>query len=341
MAATGLPVTARETCAARGYHLTDHIGSGSFSSVYSAVCEAKDGSQQDVAVKVINKANISLKKRNINIEVAIMEHVEHAGIVRLLDKFEDSDRVYLIMEQMKGGELLTRLLREYPHGYTEAEAAFMVRMIVEAVEYIHSQGVVHRDLKPENLLFAESSTLQLKLADFGLAQIYQEDMLFQTACGSPHYVAPEILKGKGYTFSVDMWSVGCVTYVMLCGFCPFVAETDAGLFQRICDGRYTFPSPFWDGVSEDAKDFIRKCLIVNPDERITPAEGLEHPFLRRPVEGAAAGETLAGVHERLERTVHGSKHQQGHVVSPPSAAPGGRDAADEEENAFTTFAEDD
>eukprot|EP01065_Artemidia_motanka_P045189 TRINITY_DN6586_c0_g2_i1.p1 TRINITY_DN6586_c0_g2~~TRINITY_DN6586_c0_g2_i1.p1 ORF type:complete len:337 (+),score=72.07 TRINITY_DN6586_c0_g2_i1:130-1140(+) len=299
-----------ETCAKNGYRLRWLIGNGTFADVFAATREdASSDGPLDVAIKVIQKGKLRSgvqasgdgMRRCISTEVAILDHVKHDGVVRLFSKFEDQDRVFLVLEQMRGGELLKRLVDQFPNGYSEADAAEIARQVVDAVDYLHSQGVVHRDLKPENLLFAERRALSLKITDFGLAQIYREDMLFQTACGSPHYMAPEVLRGQGYTFSVDMWSVGCVVYVILCGFCPFNGDTERDLFRRIIRGEYTFPSPAWDHVSDEAKDFIRQCLSVNPDERITPQEAAAHPFLTR---RDLPEEPLAGIADSLRRTVH-------------------------------------
>eukprot|EP01062_Namystynia_karyoxenos_P039688 TRINITY_DN2888_c0_g3_i1.p1 TRINITY_DN2888_c0_g3~~TRINITY_DN2888_c0_g3_i1.p1 ORF type:complete len:352 (+),score=99.16 TRINITY_DN2888_c0_g3_i1:164-1219(+) len=274
----GLP-SAEET--AHKYEHGALLGQGTFASVRAAR-RVSDG--LPVAIKIIGKRAISKHIKNLRLEIAINEHVSHPAIVELLDKYEDDENVYLVMEQMAGGELLTRLVKEFPKGYDECKARHIVRCVVEAVNYLHKQGIVHRDLKPENLLFASEDSLDLKVTDFGLAQVYQQDVLFQTSCGSPNYVAPEVLKqsaqggGGGYTFAVDMWSVGCVAYVVMCGFCPFAAEKEAVLFRRILDGDFDFPSPTWDHLSKEAISFVQGCLTVDPCKRLTPQEALEHPW---------------------------------------------------------------
>lgn len=270
------------------------LGKGTFAEVRAATRKS-DG--LPVAVKIIDKKRVANHVRALKIEIAVHDYISglqadsrgedpepHPGIVQLLDKYEDDTNVYLVMEMMAGGELLTRLVKDFPEGYDESQARSIIKSILMAVRYLHGQGIVHRDLKPENLLFRSQGNLELKIADFGLAQVYQPAQLFKTSCGSPNYVAPEILrasagKGQGYTFAVDMWSVGCVSYVILCGFCPFVADQESVLFERILRGNFSFPSPTWDHLTDEARSFIEGCLTVDPSTRLTPQQALEHPWL--------------------------------------------------------------
>ena len=140
-------------------------------------------------------------------------------------------------------------------------------------------GVVHRDLKPENLLYStDDGEGIVKISDFGVARFYDDDVM-TTACGSPSYVAPEILAGGGYGLEVDYWSIGVIIYTMLCGFLPFIEDTNEALFEVIKAGHYEFVSPYWDNISDLAKDLIRQCLKVNPKERITAEGMLKHPWI--------------------------------------------------------------
>ena len=135
--------------------------------------------------------------------------------------------------------------------YVESEAQAVVLKVCHALQYCHSIGVVHRDLKPENLLYAtEADDSEIKIADFGLGKLLKEEDMLATACGTPGYVAPEILRSERYTDKVDMWSLGVITYILLCGFPPFYDENTAELFKLIKGGRFDFPSPYWDGVSD-------------------------------------------------------------------------------------------
>lgn len=215
---------------------------------------------------------------NLYNELNIMSIVDHPNIVRVYEYFECHGVVFIVMELMMGGELFDRIV-QYEH-YTERQASDSFKPIVDAVRYCHTLGIVHRDLKPENLLYCnyEDNAL-IKVSDFGLARyIITKDMLF-TACGTPNYVAPEIIGGTGYDSKVDCWSLGVILYVMLCGFPPFYDEDNQKLFDLIKNAEYDFPSPYWDSISENAKDLIRKLLLVDKEKRLTVDQILKHPWL--------------------------------------------------------------
>lgn len=203
------------------------------------------------------------------------------NIVDLIDVYETEQRVYLVMELLTGGELFDRIVNKYPNGYSEVVAAELCKKIVNSVKYLHSLGIVHRDLKPENLLYAsESNDSDIKITDFGLAKIANGEFLLKTACGTPNYVAPEVLLNEGYDSSVDMWSIGVILYILLCGFPPFYSENTPELFEQIINGSYDFPSPYWDKVSSSAKDLVTKLLQVDPKRRFTPEQVLSHPWIK-------------------------------------------------------------
>lgn len=262
------------------YVIKQFLGKGSFSTVKLGTCKK---TKQDVAVKIIEKNNIDIKVESLKTEVKILMNVKHDNIVNLLDVFEDNDKVYLLMELMTGGELFDRICNDFPNGYSEKQSAVLIKKIIKAVKYLHEKGIIHRDLKPENLLFStpDRDSAEIKISDFGLAKIWSGDMLVKTACGSPNYVAPEVLlnEKQGYDFACDMWSVGVILYVLLCGFCPFFDECTPALFASITSGNYSFPSPYWDHISEDAKDLVRHLLVVDPKRRFTPDQALEHRWL--------------------------------------------------------------
>ena len=218
---------------------------------------------------------------NLYNELNIMSIVDHPNIVRVSEYYENEGIVFIIMELMSGGELFDRIV-QYEH-YTEKQAAQAFRSIVDAVRYCHSLGIVHRDLKPENLLYSENEdNALLKVSDFGLAKYLiprDENTPMYTACGTPNYVAPEIIVGKGYDNKVDCWSLGVILYVMLCGFPPFFDEDNEVLFKLIQNGNYDFPSPYWDEVSVEAKDLIKNLLVINHRQRLTTDEILKHSWL--------------------------------------------------------------
>ncbi|XP_013205074.1 calcium/calmodulin-dependent protein kinase type IV [Microtus ochrogaster] len=187
--------------------------------------------------------------------------------------------ISLVLELVTGGELFDRIVEK--GYYSERDAADAVKQILEAVAYLHENGIVHRDLKPENLLYATPAPdAPLKIADFGLSKIVEHQVLMKTVCGTPGYCAPEILRGCAYGPEVDMWSVGIITYILLCGFEPFYDERgDQFMFRRILNCEYYFISPWWDEVSLNAKDLVRKLIVLDPKKRLTTFQALQHPWV--------------------------------------------------------------
>jgi serine/threonine protein kinase len=209
-------------------------------------------------------------------EIDIMKKLKHPHIVQLLDLFETKDNLYLVLELVEGGELFDRIV-ERGH-YSERDAADIVKQMLQGTQYMHDNGVAHRDLKPENVLCGGPEGTIVKIADFGLSKDFGGAAL-QTALGTPGYVAPEVLSGNPYDSAVDLWSIGVITYVLLCGFTPFYAENQRELFEQILSADFSFPSPEWDEISDSAKDFINHLLVVSPNERLTADTALEHPWI--------------------------------------------------------------
>jgi len=183
---------------------------------------------------------------------------------------------YVIMELVGGGELFDYIIES--KRIPELQCVCIVAQVLKAIEYMHSTGTVHRDLKPENLLFKNIDKKIIKIADFGESKSFKEGAL-TTYCGTPDYMAPEIIRGDPYSSEVDVWAVGVITYVMLAGFPPFDGENDVEVFASILSIRYSFPTPEWDNISEEAKHFIRSILLDNPKERLTAAQALQHPWI--------------------------------------------------------------
>uniref|UniRef100_A0A0B6ZLD6 Protein kinase domain-containing protein n=1 Tax=Arion vulgaris TaxID=1028688 RepID=A0A0B6ZLD6_9EUPU len=211
-------------------------------------------------------------------EIGIMLKLDHPNIVRMKEVYETLDHVYIVLEIVTGSELFERIVSQ--EFYSEEQAATAVRDIISGVEYLHNHGIVHRDLKPENILYEnQSEHSKLKIADFGLSTIISDKVALTTVCGTPGYCAPEVLKGDRYFQSSDMWSIGVIAYILLCGYEPFYDEKEAAMFKKILKGQYTFDSLFWDDVSDNAKDLIRKLLVVDPKKRLTPAAALKHVWV--------------------------------------------------------------
>jgi calcium/calmodulin-dependent protein kinase-4 len=255
------------------YALGKELGKGATSVVYR--CQ-HIGTQQHWAVKIINK---KVEKKIIRTEIGVLLRLQHPNIIRLKEIFETKTQIHLVLELVTGGELFDRIVTR--GNYSEKDAACCVSEMLQAVKYLHENDVIHRDLKPENLLYEDSrEDAHLKLADFGLSKIIDSEVQTQTVCGTPGYCSPEVLKGRKYDTSVDMWSVGVITYILLCGYEPFYSDNEAEMFKKILKCEYTFDSPWWDDISDNAKDLISKLLVLDAKKRLTASEALRHPWVR-------------------------------------------------------------
>nr|XP_018916993.1 PREDICTED: calcium/calmodulin-dependent protein kinase type 1-like isoform X4 [Bemisia tabaci] len=286
------------------YILKELLGTGAFSEVRLA--ESKDKPGQMYAVKIIDKKALKGKEDSLENEIKVLRRLTHPNIVQLLETFEDKHKVYLIMELVTGGELFDRIVEK--GSYTEKDASDLIRQVLEAVDYMHEQGVVHRDLKPENLLYyspAEDS--KIMISDFGLSKM-EDSGIMATACGTPGYVAPEVLAQKPYGKAVDVWSIGVISYILLCGYPPFYDENDANLFAQILKGEFEFDSPYWDEISDSAKDFIRNLMCVDVEKRYTCKQALGHPWI---CGNAASNKNIHGtVSEQLKKNFAKSRWKQ-------------------------------
>uniref|UniRef100_A0A8D2MWD2 Calcium/calmodulin-dependent protein kinase type 1G n=1 Tax=Zonotrichia albicollis TaxID=44394 RepID=A0A8D2MWD2_ZONAL len=249
------------------------LGSGAFSEVF-LVKQKSTG--QLFALKCIKKSPLN-RDSSLENEIAVLKKIKHENIVTLEDIYESTTHFYLVMQLVSGGELFDRILERGV--YTEKDASLVIHQVLTAVKYLHENGIVHRDLKPENLLYlTPEENSKIMITDFGLSKMEQNGIM-STACGTPGYVAPEVLAQKPYSKAVDCWSIGVITYILLCGYPPFYEETESKLFEKIKEGYYEFESPFWDDISESAKDFIRHLLEKNPSARFTCEEALRHPWI--------------------------------------------------------------
>uniref|UniRef100_M4AI00 Serine/threonine-protein kinase DCLK2 n=1 Tax=Xiphophorus maculatus TaxID=8083 RepID=M4AI00_XIPMA len=252
------------------------IGDGNFAVVKECV-ERSTG--KEFALKIINKAKCSGKEHLIENEVAVLRRVKHPNIIMLIEEVDTPSELCLVMELVKGGDLFDAIMSSAK--YTEKDASTMVYNLAAALLYLHSINIVHRDIKPENLLVFEDpgGFKSLKLGDFGLATVV-EGPLF-TVCGTPTYVAPEIIAESGYGLKVDIWAAGVITYILLCGFPPFRSENNRQeeLFEQILLGKLDFPSPYWDNITDSAKDLISRMLQVNAEARSTAKDVLSHPWV--------------------------------------------------------------
>eukprot|EP00828_Plagiopyla_frontata_P013384 TRINITY_DN1790_c0_g1_i9.p1 TRINITY_DN1790_c0_g1~~TRINITY_DN1790_c0_g1_i9.p1 ORF type:complete len:334 (+),score=57.65 TRINITY_DN1790_c0_g1_i9:144-1145(+) len=256
------------------YKFDKQLGEGSFAIVRKGI-NKKTG--QEVAIKIIDKLNLETEDSlALSNEVEILAQIDHPNIVKLIEVFDETAKFYMVMELMTGGELFDRIVDK--EKYSEQEATEVIKPLIDAIAYCHSMGVAHRDLKPENLLYSSPDKgAILKISDFGLAKVLSTDLM-TTACGTPGYIAPEIIKAQGYDQSVDYWSIGVILYVLLCGFPPFYEDSNEKLFEKIQTAAFDFPSPHWDSISDEAKDLIRHLLITDQSKRYTAKQIKEHQW---------------------------------------------------------------
>ncbi|KFO73817.1 Ribosomal protein S6 kinase alpha-2, partial [Cuculus canorus] len=259
-----------------GYEIKEDIGIGSYSVCKRCVHKA---TETEFAVKIIDKS-----KRDPSEEIEILlRYGQHPNIITLKDVYDDGKYVYLVMELMRGGELLDRILRQ--KCFSEREASAVLCTITRTVDYLHSQGVVHRDLKPSNILYMDESGNpdSIRICDFGFAkQLRAENGLLMTPCYTANFVAPEVLKRQGYDAACDIWSLGILLYTMLAGFTPFANgpdDTPEEILARIGSGKYALTGGNWDSVSDNAKDIVSKMLHVDPHQRLTAVQVLRHPWI--------------------------------------------------------------
>jgi len=253
------------------YTIGSVVGKGSFSTVNE--CFHKE-TGNSFAVKSISKATFR-ECSQIENELRILKMTRHENVIQLIDVYETDDYLYLVMELIKGGDLFTEISSIGPFNEMKAHSFFC--HLFEAIKYLHSINIVHRDLKLENILINDKR--QLKISDFGLSKILRpsDEEFMKTRCGTPSYVAPEILLGELYTASVDIWSLGVVLYLMVFSQYPFLSDSIYGMYEQILRGDLEFPSC----VSNDLQDLIRGLLTVDTKERLSLQGIANHPWVTK------------------------------------------------------------
>ncbi|KAG6425635.1 hypothetical protein SASPL_116080 [Salvia splendens] len=264
------------------YELGKEVGRGHFGHTCWAKCKKGDLKNQQVAVKIIAKAKMTtaISIEDVRREVKILKALSgHKNLIKFYDAFEDAHYVYVVMELCEGGELLDRILARGGR-YTEEDAKKIVVQMLSVVAFCHLQGVVHRDLKPENFLFAtKDEDSPMKVIDFGLSDFIRPDQRLNDIVGSAYYVAPEVLH-RSYSSEADIWSIGVITYILLCGSRPFWARTESGIFRSVLRADPNFHDAPWPSVSPEGKDFVKRLLNRDHRKRMTAAQALSHPWLR-------------------------------------------------------------
>ncbi|KAM7423406.1 hypothetical protein PAMA_011118 [Pampus argenteus] len=277
------------------------MGSGSFSEVFM-VREKHTGNLY--ALKCLKKKHLA--HSNLENEINVLRRIKHENVVGLEDFYESRTHYYLVMQLVSGGELFDRILDKGV--YTEKDASTVIKQVLQAVSYLHENSIVHRDLKPENLLYYNTDeNAKIMVSDFGLSKTLEHGVM-STACGTPGYVAPEVLAQKPYSKAVDCWSIGVITYILLCGYPPFFEDNETRLFSKIMRAEYAFHSPYWDDISESAKDFIRNMMEKNPTKRFTTEQALRHPWIAE--DTAKDLDIYQSICEQMERNFAKSKWKQ-------------------------------
>ncbi|KAF1992632.1 calmodulin dependent protein kinase [Aulographum hederae CBS 113979] len=256
------------------YRFGKTLGAGTYGIVREADCP-----EGKVAVKIILKKNVKGNEQMVYDEMELLQRMKHPHVVKFYEWFESKDKYYIVTELATGGELFDRICERGK--FTEKDAAETIHQVLDAVNYLHKNNVVHRDLKPENLLYVTKEPhSSLVLADFGIAKMLDSHEVLTTMAGSFGYAAPEVMLKKGHGKPVDMWSLGVITYTLLCGYSPFRSENLTDLVEE-CKNPHNpvFHTRYWSDVSDDAKDFIKSLLCPDPRLRPSSEQALKHSWL--------------------------------------------------------------
>ena len=262
------------------YEVKQKIGKGKFGLVKAGINKE---TKKPVAIKIMAKKNMDKSDMELaKVEIDILKISQHPNIIKLYDVFENEHYIYIIMENCSGGDLLSYF--EY-HEYElpETKVCEIIHKLSMAVYYLHSYGIVHRDLKPENILMTDlSASADIRLLDFGLSKIIGNDEKCTEPYGTLSFVAPEVLQGKPYDKSVDLWSIGIITFLLLCGYLPFDDKhSEREIARQTIQDPVPYESKIWSKLSPEAKIFVDGLLQKKPEKRYTIKEVLEHPWIKK------------------------------------------------------------
>lgn len=256
----------------KNYKALRKLGDGAYGEVLE-VLHKPTGAKR--AVKVITKTGKSVDDDLIK-EVEIVKRLAHPNVMKCFEFFEDTKRFYFVMEVYTGGELFDEIMKR--ERFTEADAADVMEQCLSGINYLHQQKIVHRDLKPENLLLSEPKDFTIKLVDFGLACKIQEGQFLKERYGTSYYIAPEVIK-KHYTEKCDIWSLGVILYILLCGYPPFNGSDDSQILQCVEQGSYDFDEEDWAHITPEGKNLVQLMLTFDYNKRPSADECLKHVWL--------------------------------------------------------------
>ena len=261
------------------YRFKNQLGGGHFGTVRRAYrISDKKNKNKFYAIKSIPMKNLSCNIDDFIKEVDIISTLDHPNIIKFYETFHDDYFFHIVMELCQGKEIVQQMGN---YGFIEEKkVAKIIFKVLLAIVHCHNRGVTHRDLKPENILFeSEEKDAEIKLIDFGLSRKYDKEQKMHSILGTPYYVAPEVLKGE-YDEKCDIWSIGAMTYLMLCGEPPFNGNSNNEIFKKIVKESIKFNSYMWKNISKNAKDFVKLCLNKNSNKRPSASEALEHPWFK-------------------------------------------------------------
>jgi len=281
---------------ANHYKVIKTLGKGGYATVYLALHKQ---SNQEWALKAISKQAALQNLEEVQSEVDVIETASHPNVVGMKEVIETDKNYCIVMELVTGGELFDQLAVR--RTYSEKDGRDILKQVMEGLQRLHQLHFVHRDMKPENLLLSsQDENATIKLVDFGLTRRLAEGQVLHQCIGTTLYMAPEVIRckqdtSKGYGKEADLWSLGVIAYIMLCGWAPFNAPTDEEIFELILQGEYQFPPDTYLKLSEPAKDFIR-CLLTSSEKRMNIDQALQHPWIT----GVASEEDLGETREKLK-----------------------------------------
>jgi len=264
------------------YKFKDELGSGHFGHVHTGIRRMEKPPYKLYAIKSISKKNLTENQINgLTKEVEIVSQLDHPNIINFYETYHDEFYFHIVMELCRGKDLLNKL-KEFNGKIPEKKVCFIMMKILNAISYCHSRGITHRDLKPENILFeSPDEESDIKILDFGLSRKYLINEKMHTILGTPYYIAPEVLKSE-YDEKCDIWSIGAIAYILLCGEPPFYGKSNNEIFKKIIHNEINFNvNGKWKNISNDAKNFVKLCLSKDPKIRPNANEALTHSWFKK------------------------------------------------------------